>query len=311
EVQKKAEQAQSALAGSQMSNSDAGRALRGEGSTQAVADAQQMAAATADASANAQTLSIGVQRAGDAAQQTSGYMEQINKIMEQMPANVQAGTQQVPSQTQEIFQQLPPIAQKGTDGIAQEWSQLAAKCQPGGEAFVQAANQWGQQAYEAIANWSSQMAQVVVDKLSSAWAQISSQFSAGLNVNVTTSGASVAHNATGGIYGRGAFLTTFAENSAEAAIPLDGSNRALSLWQQAGEMLGVSPVPSVAPVSSGGAGSVSIEYHGSPITINGDADSGTVEEIRAELERQKRDFNRMVERAMLQIKAEQGRLSYV
>jgi TP901 family phage tail tape measure protein len=55
------------------------------------------------------------------------------------------------------------------------------------------------------------------------------------------SGANVAHNAEGGIYQKGAFLTTFAENSAEAAIPLDGSRRAASLWRQAGEMLGILP----------------------------------------------------------------------
>lgn len=53
--------------------------------------------------------------------------------------------------------------------------------------------------------------------------------------------SNVAHNAAGGIYSKGAFLTTFAENSAEAAIPLDKSARAVSLWQQAGQMLGVLP----------------------------------------------------------------------
>lgn len=51
--------------------------------------------------------------------------------------------------------------------------------------------------------------------------------------------ASIAHNAAGGIYAKGGFLTTFAENSPEAAIPLDGSKRAIDLWQQAGSMLGV------------------------------------------------------------------------
>ena len=326
EVQRKAEQAKSVASVTDIANTSIAGINQ-----QAASEAQQIASSTAEASANTQEFALNMAQSGTSAQQTMSYMEQLNAVMGQVPAQSQAAfsgfgeqaataaqavntnLQQIPEGVQATFQQLPPIAQQGTDGIAQEWAQLATKCQPGGDAFVQAANQWGQQAYEAIANWSSQMAQVVVDKLSSAWAQISSQFSAGLNVNVNvaSSGSGVAHNATGGIYGRGAFLTTFAEDSAEAAIPLDGSRNAISLWQQAGEMLGVSPVPSVSPVSSGGAGSVSIEYHGSPITINGDADSGTVEEIRAELERQKRDFNRMVERAMLQIKAEQGRLSYV
>lgn len=53
--------------------------------------------------------------------------------------------------------------------------------------------------------------------------------------------SNVAHNAAGGIYPRGEFLTTFAEDSAEAAIPLDKSARAISLWTQAGQILGVLP----------------------------------------------------------------------
>lgn len=54
-------------------------------------------------------------------------------------------------------------------------------------------------------------------------------------------GVDVSSNAYGGIYKQGAFLTTFAEDSPEAAIPLDGSPRAMSLWQQAGQMLGIMP----------------------------------------------------------------------
>lgn len=48
-----------------------------------------------------------------------------------------------------------------------------------------------------------------------------------------------AHNAKGGIYSEGAFLTYFAENSAEAAIPIDGTQRAKNLWLQTGQMLGM------------------------------------------------------------------------
>lgn len=231
-----------------------------EGMMQTAQAAQQTAQATAEASAHAQTLSANVEQGGTAAQQTADYMKQLQEVMGQVPTQTQAAfsgmgeqsaaaaqavnasMQQIPTQTQATFQQLPPMAQQGTDAMVQEFSQLATKCQPGGEAFVQAANGWGQQAYEAIANWSDQMAHVVVDKLSSAWAQIAAQFSAGLNVNVTTTGGgNISHNAKGGIYRRGAFLTTFAEDSAEAAIPLDGSGRAVSLWRQAGELLGILP----------------------------------------------------------------------
>ena len=80
------------------------------------------------------------------------------------------------------------------------------------------------------------------------WTAIKSMFSSGVNAggSIPAGSVDVASNALGGIYSKGAFLTTFAENSAEAAIPLDGSSRAVGLWQQAGQMLGV----------GGGSGSV-------------------------------------------------------
>ena len=48
-------------------------------------------------------------------------------------------------------------------------------------------------------------------------------------------------HAEGGIFARGAHLTWFAERSAEAAIPLDGSQRSIDLWRTTGEMLGIMP----------------------------------------------------------------------
>ena len=72
-------------------------------------------------------------------------------------------------------------------------------------------------------------------------------------------GQEIAANARGGIYRKGAFLTTFAEDSAEAAIPLDGSPRAIGLWRKAGELLGIGqedggePPSSVTRVSVSGA----------------------------------------------------------
>lgn len=46
-------------------------------------------------------------------------------------------------------------------------------------------------------------------------------------------------NAKGGIYSS-PILTTFAEKGPEAAVPLDGSSRAKSIWQRAGQILGMS-----------------------------------------------------------------------
>ena len=380
EVQRKAEQAKAAAEASraQVSGADM-RVLRGEDNAAALTNAQQTAAATqqaadaaAAASQNTQAMAQGMEATGQSAQQAATYTEQLQNVMAQVPAQTQAAfsgmgeqsgaaaqaintnLQLIPTQTQATFQQLPPMAQQGTDAMVQEFSQLATKCQPGGEAFVQAANGWGQQAYEAIANWSDQMAHVVVDKLSSAWAQISAQFSAGLNVNVTTTGGgSVSHNAEGGIYRKGAFLTTFAEDSAEAAIPLDGSGRAVSLWRQAGELLGILPkdtgdiqrtaqaakdsaipIPSImdmvdalppeistiaevisppteaemaaAPVayeppSMGG----DIEVNFNPqITIQGNADSGTVSQMGDMLSKLKAELMREVRREFGNMKAD-------
>lgn len=73
------------------------------------------------------------------------------------------------------------------------------------------------------------------------------------------------HNAAGGIYPKGEFLTTFAENSAEAAIPLDKSARAISLWQQAGSALGMFD-DAAQPIS------INIS-----VNISGNADAATVQ----------------------------------
>ena len=108
------------------------------------------------------------------------------------------------------------------------------------------------------------------------------------------SGVDISANARGGIYGHGAFLTTFAEDSPEAAIPIDGSARAASLWRQTGEMMGLLP-------RDGGGVSLSIS---APITINGSADSGTVMQIQ-------QGIDAAVERALARIQHQRGRVSYV
>lgn len=263
----------------------------------AIAAAQQMSTATADASANAQTLAANTQQAGVEAQQASGYMEQLQGVMQNLPAAsqgafdgigtassnaaqaVQTNLQQIPENTQAVFQQLPPMAQQGTDGIATEFGQLAAKCQPGGEAFVQGANTWGQQAYQNIANWADQMAAVVVDRLSSAWSQISAQFSAGLNVNVTTTSSAVPH-AEGGIFSSPHLGLVAEAGVPEAVIPLDRSQRSMGLYNEAGKALGI---PSV---SSGGSGSASVTF-APVVTINGNA-SG--EDVRNALQTERERF---------------------
>lgn len=129
-------------------------------------------------------------------------------------------------------------------------------------------------------------------------------------------GQDVSHNADGGIYRKGAFLTTFAEESPEAAIPLDGSRRAVSLWQQAGQMLGMLPEggPSLASealamaggISGGSAGSSTSNQNVSisiPITINGSADSSMLGSIQD-------NVKEAVLRALEEIRHDESRVSF-
>lgn len=128
------------------------------------------------------------------------------------------------------------------------------------------------------------------------------------------SGVEISANAQGGIYRRGAFLTTFAEDSAEAAIPLDGSARAVALWRQAGQMLGTMPgvSASAVPVAMpGGSSSSSVTIDFNPtINVSGNADAGVLPMIRAALAEQKAQFEKELPDMLNRVKLNQRRLSY-
>lgn len=103
----------------------------------------------------------------------------------------------------------------------------------------------------------------------------------------------IATNAAGGIYKQGAFLTTFAETSPEAAIPLNGTKRAVGLWQKAGDIMGLtSPQPAQTNIS------LSI-----PVTVNGAADSETAQTLQQRVKA-------AVEEAMQNIQQQRGRVSF-
>ena len=136
------------------------------------------------------------------------------------------------------------------------------------------------------------------------------------NFGSGSGGQDVSHNADGGIYRKGAFLTTFAEEGPEAAIPLDGSRRAVSLWQQAGQMLGMlsegGPSPAsealamAGGISGGNAGSSTSNQNVSisiPITINGSADSSMLGSI-------KDNVKEAVLRALEEIRHDESRVSF-
>lgn len=111
----------------------------------------------------------------------------------------------------------------------------------------------------------------------------------------------VAANAAGGIYNQGSFLTTFAEDSPEAAIPIDGSRRALGLWQETGRRLGALNASGIAPQRSG-TRSTTINF-APQITIQGNADKSTMESAM-------KDAASDLRRMLKDIQRDERRLSY-
>lgn len=112
-----------------------------------------------------------------------------------------------------------------------------------GMQFVANVESWASAAYNAVASWINQIPNLVSTALSNAassasswWQGVKASFTIGMDAGSAKTKYS---NAKGGIYAKGAFITSFAEESDEAAIPIDGSNRAIALWQKTGELLGI------------------------------------------------------------------------
>lgn len=128
-------------------------------------------------------------------------------------------------------------------------------------------------------------------------------------------GLDIQHNARGGIYDK-PILTTFAENGAEAAVPLDGSARAKDIWTQAGEILGMfQPVNRDGTLLAGltgdnasgnsshsDIGGIQISFNPN-IVVQGNA---TREEIQKGLELSMDDLREMI----MQIQKENSRVSF-
>lgn len=131
------------------------------------------------------------------------------------------------------------------------------------------------------------------------WESISNMLSQPIfgDVNITASGKGglkIAQNAYGGIYGRGAFLTTFAERGGESAIPHTPNKRNVGLLAATNAIMG-NPL---------GGGNINATF--SPqITVQGGT-SGTAEQIDTIMSEKMREFKVMLER----IVAQQRRLSY-
>lgn len=137
------------------------------------------------------------------------------------------------------------------------------------------------------------------DWIHNKWESISNFLSQPIfgSVNITASGQNgqkVAQNAYGGIYGKGAFLTSFAERDGESAIPHTPNKRNVGLLAATNAIMG-NPL-----------GGVNINATFNPqITVQGGT-SDTAAQIDNLMTQKMREFEEMLKR----VAAQQRRLSY-
>lgn len=175
-----------------------------------------------------------------------------------------------------------------------------------GSEIVGAVTQWASGAYNAVVDWIGQIPNVVSNALSNASTAVenfvssiaNSNFIANIKTNFDLGYKAAGGHALGGIFDR-EHIARFAEgNKPEAVIPLSSSlrSRGLSIWQQAGEMLGINRdlfanvtnsgfTPALAYASSGDSSNTqnnsnSFSFNGLNINIgNGKSEKETAYEI--------------------------------
>lgn len=197
------------------------------------------AVSTASESVNqsAQSLSVvneAVSTAGETITQSAQSMSAVNEAAMQTGTAFQNVNSEVMNQTSNLQQNSSELSNHMT-ALQSSEQQLStfneALSLPIGS--LQVLSESSSSAASSVSNLAT-AASSVATALSSAATAIA-------NIKISAPTVTASANASGGIYKQGAFLTWFAEDSAEAAIPLDRSARAIMLWQQAGQMLGVYP----------------------------------------------------------------------
>ena len=217
----------------QVGDSASNAATQMQGIEQATAGVDQMAAQFAAAGTGVEQLSTSAQTAGTGIQQLSADAQQSSAGIQQLSTNAQqAGTsaQQMATSAQNAASGTDALgnsAQNATSGI--EALSASAAGAVGGVSNL------GSAASSAAGSVSGLGAAV-----QSACAALASA-GASAAAAVASAGGGVKANYRGGIYPKGQFLTTFAEKSPEAAIPIDNSKRARDLWTKTGQMLGMLP----------------------------------------------------------------------
>ena len=172
----------------------------------------------------------------------------ISYLMTLPSACMEAGSEFISSAEAWVSETYNTVVNKITELISEiqsVLSQAPSVMIEAGNQVVSATEEWASNAYNKVVEWVNKIPSAISEAISNAASTVRN-FIDGLTTNFTIGvqaggGGDVTanHNAKGGIYSQGAFLTYFAEDSAEAAIPIDGSNRAKALWTKTGEMLGM------------------------------------------------------------------------
>ena len=107
--------------------------------------------------------------------------------------------------------------------------------------------------------------------------------------NGRASRASVKTNAVGGIYGKGAFLTTFAEESGESAIPHTPTRRNISLLAETNRIMGNPLGRDETVINASFAPNITINTGAGPA-------NEVVAALRSQMEEERRKFEEMLKR---------------
>lgn len=201
------------------------------------------------------------------------------------------------------FMQLPGRIIQAIEELPDDVMSVFVSCESAGSTFISEASSWGSQAVDGIIQWFSDLPGRLTAFVSSAWESAKAavgNFKIGFQAG--NDGENPDTNAYGGIYPRGEFITTFAEKSPEAAIPLDGSHRSISLWEKTGSMIGAFDSKNRLSVPANGRKETNISVDFKPtITIQGNADETviqntmqlTMNQLKRMLQEIKRDERRV------------------
>ncbi len=171
----------------------------------------------------------------------------FGQLVDEAEAYVSALPGRLASWWEQTFNDASAWAAQTVTGTMNWFSSLPEQAETAWKNLYQAVDTWASNTYNSVADWFSkipgmigeywdQAINSITSKAGSLWDRATSGFSAG---QAAAAGPVPAH-AAGGIFNR-PHMALFAEEGAESIIPLNPNRRAraLDLWQQTGEALGI------------------------------------------------------------------------